>query len=240
MSNVMTMNAGALERLEAALDEAVADRNRVNRRIRMLRDAMDALRAGDSVPGLTELLGAAQAGRSALARPTLVSPEPRAPEPAAWGAPAPGEGPAVAGFGPGLPPGVMSPTPPPPAPALNATSVDVSAIGAMTPEQLDGLPFGVVTLDSSGRVVGYNDTESRLAGLPKERVIGRNFFTEVAPCTRVREFEGRFREFAEGRSRVALETFDFVFNFRHGAQRVMILISPARHRGRFHVSMIRR
>jgi photoactive yellow protein len=119
-------------------------------------------------------------------------------------------------------------------------SVDVGSLGRMTPDQLDGLPFGVVTLDSNGRVIGYNDTESRLAGLPKDRVIGRNFFTEVAPCTRVREFEGRFRDFAEGRSRLALETFEFVFHFRHGAQRVVILISPARHRGRFHVSMIRR
>lgn len=238
MSNVQPVQSLSVERLEALLDEAMLERTRINRRIRTLRDVIDGVRAGDDLPDLAELIGVVSAPRAPVARPVLVS----APDPALRSdEPGPGEGPAVANLGPGLPPGVTSPVPPPPpGPAFTPASVDVGGLGSMTPEQLDALPFGVVTLDTSGRVVGYNDTESRLACLPKDKVIGRNFFTEVAPCTRVREFEGRFRDFAEGRSRLALETFEFVFHFRHGAQRVVILISPARHRGRFHVSMIRR
>jgi photoactive yellow protein len=38
--------------------------------------------------------------------------------------------------------------------------------------------------------------------------VGRRFFDEVAPCTHVREFYGRFQE------GVAAEQLDTVFNFR--------------------------
>ena len=41
-----------------------------------------------------------------------------------------------------------------------------------------------------------------MAQFPKERVIGRNFFTEVAPCTRVGEFEGQVYELVRDPSRV--------------------------------------
>lgn len=119
-------------------------------------------------------------------------------------------------------------------------NVDVGALRTLSPEALDALPYGVITLDATGRVVGYNDTESRLAALPKDKVLGRNFFAEVAPCTRVRDFEGRFRDFAEGRTRAAVETFEFVFHFRHGVQRVVILVTTGRRRGEFFVSLLRR
>ena len=42
-------------------------------------------------------------------------------------------------------------------------------------------------------------------------VIGRNFFSEVAPCTRVREFQGRFREGVE--AGVLEVTFGYRFRF---------------------------
>jgi photoactive yellow protein len=102
------------------------------------------------------------------------------------------------------------------------------------------VPYGLVVLDREGRVVAYNDTESRLARLAKDRVIGKNFFLEVAPCTRVREFEGRFRAFAAGETRTMVETFDFVFQFAHGTQHVSIFVTPGRVRGTFDVAMLRR
>ena len=43
--------------------------------------------------------------------------------------------------------------------------------------------FGVVAMDSEHHVVMYNRTESSHAGLSPERVAGRHFFSEVAPCT---------------------------------------------------------
>ncbi len=50
-------------------------------------------------------------------------------------------------------------------------------------DTLDGLPFGVIGMDDDHRVVLYNRAESALSGLSPERVLGRHFFSEVAPCT---------------------------------------------------------
>jgi len=59
---------------------------------------------------------------------------------------------------------------------------------------LDLLPYGIIVLDASGRILFYNAREEDIAGRRRVDVIGRNFFTEVAPCTQVREFHGRYAE----------------------------------------------
>lgn len=53
---------------------------------------------------------------------------------------------------------------------------------AATAVEIDALPFGVVTMATDGTVEHYNAAESRLAGLTQNRVLGRHFFTAVAPC----------------------------------------------------------
>jgi photoactive yellow protein len=234
MSVVPVQQSVDLSRLRAQLEQAERDRVRVNRTIRRLRDAIQAVENGEPLSDFAEILG------------MPLAPPPPLPPPVvqlAPGSPAftpPGND-LETRLGAGLPPGQLSPVPlPVGGAAIDLSSVDVGLVARMTPEQLDALPFGVVTVDTRGKVVGYNDTESRMVGLPRTAVVGRNFFSEVAPCARVRDFEGRFRNFSEGRSRLALETFEFVFHFSKGAQRVLILISPARLRGQFHISMIRR
>ena len=52
-----------------------------------------------------------------------------------------------------------------------------------TAAEIDTLPFGVVVMTLDGIVKHYNIAEGKLAGLTPARVIGRNFFTSVAPCT---------------------------------------------------------
>lgn len=118
--------------------------------------------------------------------------------------------------------------------------LDFGAVSRLSPEQLDTLPYGLICLDAQGRVVHYNDTESRMARLPKGKVVGRNFFTEVAPCTRVREFEGQFHELVRDPSRVRVRSFDFVFRFRHSEQQVTIVMTPARTRGLYNIALLRR
>ena len=71
---------------------------------------------------------------------------------------------------------------------------ELESIDRMSEQQLDALPFGAIRLDRDGKVLSYNMTESKLTGRDPKRVIGRNFFTEVAPCTNVQAFAGRFRE----------------------------------------------
>lgn len=225
------------QRLRVMMEEAVEERARLNRRIRSLRELLSAVERGEALEPDLELASLL----TSPSRPTMRLVEPAAPEPLRPALVYPTGSGLVTRLGAGLPAGMSAPVPlPPPSAVVAPPSVDVGRLGRMSPEELDALAFGVVTLDHRGRVIEYNDTESRLAGVPKEQVIGRNFFTDIAPCSRVKEFEGRFQDFASGRSRLGMESFEFVFHFSHGAQRVLILISPARLRGQFFVSMIRR
>ena len=123
---------------------------------------------------------------------------------------------------------------------MDGGGLDFGTVSRLSPNDLDQLPYGLICLDAQGRVVHYNDTESRLARLPKERVLGRNFFAEVAPCTRVREFEGEFHALVRDPSSVRVRSFDFIFRFRHSEQHVTIVMTPARQRGLYNLALLRR
>lgn len=60
------------------------------------------------------------------------------------------------------------------------------------PDLFDHLPLGIIVLDRKGMIVVYNEQEARLAGRVRERVLGKEFFVEVAPCMNVRELGARF------------------------------------------------
>ncbi|MCA0374835.1 MAG: PAS domain-containing protein [Gemmatimonadetes bacterium] len=96
----------------------------------------------------------------------------------------------------------------------------LEAADQMTAEELDRLPYGMIQLDATGRILNYNAIESRLASLPREEAIGKQFFTEIAPCTRVQEFYGRF---TEGVIRESLDTsFRFHFAFKQNPRDVTV------------------
>ncbi len=150
------------------------------------------------------------------------------------------------GAPPATDPYARSPGPPLPAEAPAAPRVqhsldgiDFGTISKLNEHEMDGLPFGLIVVDREGNVIHYNDTESRMVGLPAERVIGRNFFQEVAPCTRVREFEGRFRQLVS-QPGLRVQSFDFVFRFAQEEQQVSIVMTPSRTRGQFNIAMVRR
>ena len=73
-------------------------------------------------------------------------------------------------------------------------AVDLDHLASLTPEQLDALPFGVIQVDDTGVVKLYNRYESQLSGIAAAAVIGRHFFTQIAPCTNNRLLYGRFRD----------------------------------------------
>lgn len=56
-------------------------------------------------------------------------------------------------------------------------------LDAHTEMDYDQLDFGIVKMDYKGTVVAYNSAESAIAGIAKEHVKGKHFFTQVAPCT---------------------------------------------------------
>jgi photoactive yellow protein len=86
--------------------------------------------------------------------------------------------------------------------------VPFEEIGRMTDGELDGLPFGAIQLDAGGTILSFNRKESELSGRARESVVGKNFFTEVAPCTNVQNFAGRFRD------GIAAEQLNAVFPYR--------------------------
>lgn len=83
----------------------------------------------------------------------------------------------------------------------------------LSAEEADSLPYGLIQVDREGTVVGYNRAEEAESGRRRERVIGRNFFRDVAPCTSVREFEGRFHDMV-ARGESAREAFRYVFRLK--------------------------
>ncbi len=97
---------------------------------------------------------------------------------------------------------------------------------AMTPDELDRLPYGMIQLDATGRILKYNAVESRLASLDQQSQIGKHFFTEVAPCTKVQAFHGRFKE---GVLREQLDvTFKYHFAFKQSPRDVTVRLFYSR------------
>lgn len=96
---------------------------------------------------------------------------------------------------------------------------------AASSAELNQLSFGVVGMALDGTVVAYNSTEAMLSGLTASRVIGRHFFTSVAPCTNNYLVAHRFETEPEMDA-----TINYVFTLRMAPQPVhlRLLKSPQR------------
>lgn len=88
---------------------------------------------------------------------------------------------------------------------------------------LDAVAFGVVAMADDGMVVSYNRAESQLSGMTPANVIGRHFFSQVAPCTNNFMVAHRFET-----ESVLDAVFDYVFTFamRPTAVRLRLLKQP--------------
>ena len=56
------------------------------------------------------------------------------------------------------------------------------------------LPFGMVKMDLTGKILEYNMAEAELTGTDPAWAVGKNFFHEVATCTNTPDFYGKFVE----------------------------------------------
>jgi photoactive yellow protein len=102
----------------------------------------------------------------------------------------------------------------------------IQSADEMSPQELDQLPYGMIQLDATGRILRFNAVESRLSSLPQQQQLGKHFFTEVAPCTKVQEFYGRFKE---GVTREALDSsFQFHFAFKQNPRDVTVRLFYSR------------
>ncbi len=88
---------------------------------------------------------------------------------------------------------------------------DISGVMDRLPDaERNRLPFGVVKLDTEGKILEYNMAEAEISGVRQQDVIGKNFFLDVAVCTQRPEFYGKFRE-AMDNQKVLNLIFDYEF-----------------------------
>ena len=88
----------------------------------------------------------------------------------------------------------------------------LSQLRTLNQSTIDALPFGVVKLEGNGKILLYNKYESELGNVPIAQALGKNFFTEVAPCSNNRLFRGRFEAgVAAGKLN---ELFGYTFTYR--------------------------
>ena len=87
----------------------------------------------------------------------------------------------------------------------NFESADLNKkVEALSEDDRDALPFGVIKLDARGVVQGYSATEAQRSGRKKRPTVGLDFFKEVAPCMASPAMRGRV-EAAAARGTVDIE-----------------------------------
>ncbi len=100
-----------------------------------------------------------------------------------------------------------------------------NTLARLDDKKLDELAVGAIELDRNGTVLRYNAAEGAITGRNPADVIGKNFFTEVAPCTASPEFQGRFRQ---GVSSDDLNTlFEYVFDYKMQPTKVKVHMKKA-------------
>lgn len=100
-----------------------------------------------------------------------------------------------------------------------------NVLARLTTQQIDSLAFGAIQLDADGTVLSYSRRESEITHRDPNDVIGKNFFREVAPCTRRPEFYGRFEEGV--RAGKLSVVFDYTFDYRMNPTRVRVHMKKA-------------
>jgi photoactive yellow protein len=104
-------------------------------------------------------------------------------------------------------------------------SKDVDNILQREPQRAEFLPFGAVLLDRQGKILKYNQAEGLIAGRNPADVMGKAFFTDIAPCAKGKRFYGEFLRFAStGALNVML---DYEFDYKMKPVRVRIHMKSA-------------
>ena len=101
----------------------------------------------------------------------------------------------------------------------------VTSVERLSPQELDTLPFGVIKLDSSGKVSLFSKTEADQSGYKDRPAIGRNFFTDLAPCMGTPEFLSRVAQAHAERTLDVL--FEHVGDFEDATRVLRIRLKAA-------------
>ncbi len=85
---------------------------------------------------------------------------------------------------------------------------------------LDNLPFGVVKLDANAKILAYNRYQSMLSHRDPDKVIGKNFFKDVAICADTPTFADRFFAGVDGGHLNAM--FDYNLSYKMPQTKVRV------------------
>lgn len=107
---------------------------------------------------------------------------------------------------------------------------------SMPAQERDNLPYGIIKLDERGTILEYNTTESIITGRNQSDVLGKNFFSDVAPCTKTPQFFGKFEEAFE--KQFLNTVFDYLFDYQMAPVRVKIHMIYAKVSGNGYVWVI--
>lgn len=78
-------------------------------------------------------------------------------------------------------------------PAFNDPALSMH-IEAMSVDQIDALPFGVIRIGDDGVVRSYSKREAALSGFGPREAIGLDFFARMAPCMNSPLVRGRIEK----------------------------------------------
>jgi photoactive yellow protein len=108
-----------------------------------------------------------------------------------------------------------------------------NVLAGMGAGEIDKLAFGAVQLDAGGKILQYNIVEGAITGRDPKAMIGRNFFTDVAPCTNTRAFKGAFDDGVKSGSLNTM--FEYVFDYNMKPTKVKVHMKRAVIGGAFWV-----
>lgn len=80
----------------------------------------------------------------------------------------------------------------------------IKKLALMTNEEIDELPFGLISFDRAGVVLKYNANELAISGLSMPQVHGKSLFTGVAPSLNNEMVAGRFSDSLNTKSELDL------------------------------------
>lgn len=98
-------------------------------------------------------------------------------------------------------------------------------------------PFGLLELNSKGKVTGFSPVAERYSEVRAQDVIGRDFFKGILPAAQCREIEEQFHAFMERGD--AVERFGFSFPSEQGEISVQMALAYLPEKERTRLAIVR-
>lgn len=110
----------------------------------------------------------------------------------------------------------------------------------MNANEITTIPFGMFELNAAGVVVHYSPASEAERNALQNKIVGRNFFEELAAISQVGELKSRFLNFMADGASVERFTVSFVYHQSNiKVQIVMAHVSEKSENGRERFALLR-